>query len=175
MVKFSPTRYRNVNNVKALEAIRAIQPGAEVLVLNATYEVVNITSWKRAICHLLKEKAIALSARVIRLLDYVRIPLSKLARAKPSRSMIYRRDGNRCQYCGSTRSLTIDHVVPKSRGGEDTWQNLVVACGPCNTKKGDRPLEQTGMRLERKPIAPMNKIAFIVSQSRNHEWLEYNY
>jgi 5-methylcytosine-specific restriction endonuclease McrA len=53
----------------------------------------------------------------------------------PSRSMIYKRDNNTCQYCGARSKLTIDHIVPRSRGGDDSWENLVVACSSCNTKK----------------------------------------
>ena len=92
-----------------------IEPGKAVLVLNSSYEPLNITSWKRAIVLLLKEKAQILSNRVIRLLDYVKVPLSKIISHKPSKSMIYKRDNNSCQYCGSTRSLTIDHVIPRCR------------------------------------------------------------
>jgi 5-methylcytosine-specific restriction endonuclease McrA len=56
----------------------------------------------------------------------------------PSRSMIYKRDNNTCQYCGARSKLTIDHIVPRSRGGDDSWENLVVACSSCNTKKAIR-------------------------------------
>ena len=152
-----------------------IQPGKSVLVLNSSYEPLNITSWKRAIVLLLKEKAQVLSDRVIRLLDYVKIPLSKIMSHKPSRAMIYKRDKNSCQYCGSTRNLTIDHVIPKCRGGDDSWENLVVACSPCNTKKGNSFLEQTGMRLLKKPRTPHNKMQFILNNSNIEEWLEYSF
>lgn len=152
-----------------------IEPGKSVLVLNSSYEPLNITSWKRAVVLLLKEKAQILSTQVIRLLDYVRVPLSKIMSHRPSKTMIYKRDNNSCQYCGSTRNLTIDHVIPKCRGGEDTWENLVVACGPCNTKKGNIPLEHTGMRLRRKPRPPLNKIQFALNNSNIQEWKLYSY
>jgi 5-methylcytosine-specific restriction endonuclease McrA len=152
-----------------------IEPGKSVLVLNSSYEPLNITSWKRAIVLLLKEKAQILSNCVIRLLDYVKIPLSKIMSHRPSKTMIYKRDSNSCQYCGSTRNLTIDHVIPKCRGGEDTWENLVVACGPCNTKKGNTPLEQTGMKLRRKPKPPLNKMQFVLHNSNIQEWKLYTY
>lgn len=152
-----------------------IRTDSSVLVLNASYEPINITSWKRAIILLVKEKATVLSSKVIKLVEYVKMPLSKLMSIKPTRSLIYKRDGNRCQYCGATRGLTIDHVIPKSRGGEDTWQNLVVACSKCNTKKGDKPLEQTGMKLMRKPFAPASKIIFIIAQTQDEEWRQYGY
>jgi 5-methylcytosine-specific restriction endonuclease McrA len=152
-----------------------IQPGKAVLVLNSSYEPLNITSWKRAIVLLLKEKAQVLSNRVIRLLDYVKVPLSKIMSHKPSRAMIYKRDKNSCQYCGSTRNLTIDHVVPRCRGGDDSWENLVVACSPCNTRKGNSLLEHTGMRLLKRPRAPFNKMQFILDNSNIQEWLEYSF
>ena len=168
-------RYKNVNNAMVAEKAWGIKPESTVLVLNATYEPINITSWKRAIILLVKEKAKIISEKVIRLIDYVRIPVSKIMEAKPSRAMIYKRDGHKCQYCGATRRLTIDHVVPKSKGGGDTWQNLVVACSKCNTFKGDKLLEQTGMKLLRKPVAPANKIIFTITQTRDPEWQQYNY
>ena len=150
-----------------------IRPYSQILVLNSSYEPINITNWKRAIVLLIKEKAQALSSRVIRLVNYIRIPFSKISAQTPSRSMIYKRDGNKCQYCGSTRSLTIDHVIPRSKGGCDTWENLVVACSPCNVKKGDKLLEQTNMKLARKPFAPYNKMQFTLDGCKIPEWQEY--
>lgn len=152
-----------------------IKSNCRILVLNASYEVINITSWKRAVVLLLKEKAQVISDQVIRLVEYIKIPFAKLKLAKPSRAMIYKRDSNKCQYCGSTRKLTIDHVVPKSKGGEDTWENLVVACSACNTKKGDKLLEHTGMKLARKPRAPNNKISFLIMESGIDEWRTYDF
>lgn len=152
-----------------------IQPNTTVLVLNSSFEPLNITSWKRAVVLLLKEKAQVLSNRVIRLLNYVKVPLSKIIFQKPSRAMIYKRDNHTCQYCGATKKLTIDHVIPKSRGGEDTWENLVVACSSCNTKKGHTFLEQTGMKLSRKPRAPYNKMQFILNDTNIQEWKEYTF
>lgn len=151
----------------------AIQPNTTVLVLNSSYEPLNITSWRRAVVLLLKEKAQVLSNRVIRLLNYVKVPLSKIVSYKPSRAMIYKRDDNTCQYCGATSRLTIDHVIPRCRGGEDTWENLVVACSSCNTKKSNTLLEQTGMKLMRKPRAPYNKMQFTLSNCKIDEWKEY--
>ena len=152
-----------------------IRPESSVLVLNATYEPINITSWKRAIILLVKEKATVISEKVIRLIDYVKVPISKIMEAKPSRAMIYKRDGHKCQYCGSTRRLTIDHVLPRSKGGDDSWNNLVVACSKCNTVKGDKLLEHTNMKLMRKPFAPANKVIFMITQTKDPEWQQYNY
>lgn len=145
----------------------------QILVLNATYEPINITSWKRAFVLLLKEKAQIVNRRVIRLFEYIKIPYTKLHKNKPTRSAIYERDGHKCQYCGSTRKLTIDHIVPKSKGGTDDWDNLVVACSSCNIKKGDRYLEQTGMRLIRRPMQPRNHLEVLLFKTNLTEWSEY--
>lgn len=78
-----------------------------------------------------------------------------------SRREVLRRDNHICQYCGSTRHLTIDHVLPRSKGGPHTWDNVVTACGKCNAAKGDRLLPEIGMQLRAKPKAPMHPaIAF---------------
>ena len=150
-----------------------INPRSQVLVLNASYEPINLTNWKRAIVLVLKEKAQVLSGKVIRLLNYITIPFSTFSRIRPSRDMIYKRDKHKCQYCGSTKRLTIDHVIPKSRGGGDTWENLVVACSSCNVKKGDKFLESTNMKLARKPFAPYNKVQFSLSGTQVPEWQEF--
>jgi len=153
----------------------AIQPHTTVLVLNSSYEPINVTNWKRAVVLLLKQKAQALSKRVIRLVNYVKLPLSKIISHKPSRSMIYKRDRNSCQYCGATRDLTIDHVIPKCRGGEDTWENLVVACISCNSKKSNSLLSNTDMKLLRTPRAPHNKMQIALSDCKIREWKEYTF
>jgi len=153
----------------------SIKPHQTVLVLNSSYEPINFTSWKRAVVLLLKEKAQVLSGRVIRLLNYVRLPISKIVNITPSRSMIYKRDNDTCQYCGAKSKLTIDHVIPRSKGGQDTWENLVVACSKCNTKKGSLLLEQTGMKLARKPRVPINKMLFDLERTNVDEWKQYNY
>ncbi len=152
-----------------------IHPNTTVLVLNSSFEPLNLASGRRAIVLLLKEKAQILSSRVIRLLNYVKVPLSRIISQKPSRSMIYKRDGYKCQYCNATRRLTIDHVVPKSKGGDESFHNLVVACSSCNTKKGNKLLEHTNMKLLRKPRAPRNMIEFHIMSSNNPEWKEYTF
>ena len=153
----------------------AIKPNTTVLVLNSSYEPLNIASGRRAIVLLLKEKAQMLSNRVIRLLNYVKVPLSRIVSQKPSRAMIYKRDKNSCMYCGSTRRLTIDHVIPRCKGGDDSWENLTVACSTCNTKKGDKLLEHTNMKLLRKPRAPHNKMQFALFNCKIDEWKEYTF
>lgn len=152
-----------------------IQPHKMVLVLNATYEPINFTDWKRAVVLLMKEKAQLLSQTVIRLVNYIKLPYKIMMAHKPSKSMIYKRDGHKCQYCSSTNDLSIDHVHPKSRGGEDSWENLVTACVKCNTRKGNKLLEECGMVLLKKPRAPVNKIELTFNKTNNPEWKEYFY
>ena len=94
---------------------------------------------------------------------------------RPTRSMIYKRDRNSCQYCGVTTRLTIDHVIPRSKGGEDTWDNLVVACSSCNVKKSDKMLEQTNLKLRKMPRAPYSTVAIDLAESSVDEWREYSY
>jgi 5-methylcytosine-specific restriction endonuclease McrA len=92
--------------------------------------------------------------RIIRLLAYDKV---RVYHAKLTRRNIYYRDINTCQYCGRrfrNADLNIDHVVPKSRGGHDTWENLVCACVPCNIRKGSKTPKEAGMTLVRKPFEP---------------------
>ncbi len=137
-----------------------------VLVLNATFEPINVTAVRRALVLLLKgvaqaeehnhaEVHSATSAMrvpsVIRLLTYRRIPQQTRAL---SRKNILLRDRNTCQFCGRTlpsSELTLDHVVPRSRGGLSTWDNLVTCCYQCNNQKGNRTPEEVGLRLVRRP------------------------
>lgn len=89
---------------------------------------------------------------VIRLTAYVRVPYRKI---ELSRKNLLRRDNNTCQYCGKkSTNLTIDHVVPRSRGGTDCWENLVAACVRCNNVKGNRTPEEAKMGLLKKPTRP---------------------
>ena len=150
-----------------------LEPHSTILVLNSSYEPLHFTNWKRAIILLFKEKAKLISKRVIRLVNYVIIPFSRMNNMYPTKNLIYKRDKNKCQYCGSTKSLTIDHVIPRSRGGKDTWENLVVACSPCNIKKGDKMLEHTGMKLSSTPKAPISKVLIDLTDSKVPEWQEF--
>lgn len=152
-----------------------IEPNQTILVLNASYEPLSFCNWRRAVVLLMKNKAKALGKRVIRLVNYIKIPYSKLMDTKPTRTMIYKRDGHKCQYCGSTKQLTIDHIIPRSRGGEDTWENLVVACMPCNTKKSNKLLEETNLTLRSIPKQPINKMLFALDRSTDPEWKQYSY
>lgn len=141
----------------------------QVLVLNASYEPLSLVSVRRAVVLLLREKAelidgtseIIRSATrsmsvplVIRLKRYVKLPHR---RVPPTRSAVMLRDGHICQYCGATPGrphLTLDHVVPRSRGGAQDWPNLVTACKGCNQKKGSNTPDEAMMSLLRKPTEP---------------------
>jgi 5-methylcytosine-specific restriction endonuclease McrA len=136
------------------------------LVLNATYEPLSVVSARRAVCLVLSAKAEVIhhddsamhSAHlvihvpvVIRLNYMVKVPYHR--RTTLSRRAVFARDDHRCQYCGG-HADSIDHVVPRSRGGEHEWQNVAAACRPCNLRKRDRTPEEAGMHLLRSPVAP---------------------
>jgi len=159
----------------------------QVLVLNSTYEPINVCSTRRAVVLLLKSKAELLESAagairserahftppvVIRLLHYVRIPHAD--RRRISRRAILARDGFCCQYCGSTRHLTIDHVIPRSRGGLTSWDNVVTSCAPCNVRKGALLPTEVGMVPHSKPRPPMPS-DFIITSPHGipDSWLPY--
>lgn len=150
-----------------------IELHSTILVLNSSYEPLHFTNWKRAVVLLFKEKARLISKRVIRLVNYVRIPFNFGRDSYPTRALIYKRDDHECQYCGSKNDLTIDHVIPRSKGGQDTWQNLVACCTKCNLKKGSKLLSETNMILKKKPEAPFNRIYLGLQKSSVSEWQEY--
>jgi|TARA_Y100001937_G_scaffold29865_1_gene43045 5-methylcytosine-specific restriction endonuclease McrA len=93
----------------------------------------------------------------------------------PSRHLIYKRDNYECQYCGSKKDLTIDHVTPRSKGGDDTWTNLVTACSSCNVKKGSKTLKEAGLVLKSTPRAPISKVMLDLEKTTISEWKEYNW
>ena len=150
-----------------------VEPYSTILVLNSSYEPLHFTNWKRAIILLFKEKAKLISKRVIRLVNFVRIPFMRFADQTPTRNMIYKRDGYSCQYCGSTRDLTIDHVIPRSKGGGDTWENLVACCDKCNVSKGNKYLHETNMKLRSKPKAPISSVMLELERTKIDEWKQF--
>ena len=136
------------------------------LVLNASYEPLSVVNSRRAAVLVLGEKADIIHATdavlraervsvavpsVIRLRYFVKVPYRR--RSALSRRGVFARDHHRCQYCNE-RAESIDHVVPRSRGGEHAWENVVAACRRCNVRKRDRLLRDTGMRLTRRPVVP---------------------
>jgi 5-methylcytosine-specific restriction endonuclease McrA len=144
------------------------------LVLNASYEPLGVVSWKRAVCLVLDDHADLVEAdeavvrspsitlplpSVIRLRQMVHAPRRRSVPV--SRRAVFARDEYRCQYCGD-RADSIDHVVPRSRGGLDVWDNLAAACRPCNTRKRDRTPDEAGMHLLRPCRAPGHAASFVV-------------
>ncbi|WP_287930571.1 HNH endonuclease [Thermus sp.] len=157
-----------------------------VLVLNAAYEVLGLASIKRSVLLVLSGGAEMLSesGRYLHT-PSTRIPvpsvirLKRLVRRGPSRiplnrRNILRRDRYTCQYCGRRGGeLTVDHVLPRSRGGRSTWENLVAACRSCNLKKGDRTPEEAGMRLLKLPRAPKAPLFLSDLKEVPEDWQPY--
>src|SRR5438132_2941111 len=162
--------------------------GGRVLVLNATYEPINVCTVRRAVVLLLKEKAEVLErgrhelrsesatiARpvVIRLISYVKVPRDA-HRRKITRRAVFARDSWTCQYCGSRTNLTVDHVIPRSKGGSSSWENIVASFGPSNRRKGHRLPRQAGMHPRRAPRTPRAEIFIrVASPSIPAAWLQY--
>ncbi len=142
---------------------------ASVLVLNKDFQPLNVCSVHRSIRLLFMEKAEMVHdyperkictvkeefdyPSVIRLLRYINIPYKNIVL---SRHNIMKRDAHQCQYCGESGGLTIDHILPRSRGGRDTWENLTTACNQCNVTKGDRTPKEAKMDLLQKPFRPVH-------------------
>jgi 5-methylcytosine-specific restriction endonuclease McrA len=139
-----------------------------VLVLNATFEPINVCTVRRAAVLLLKEKAEIVEHAswelrsenlslprpvVIRLVTYVKVPRDT-HRRKITRRAVFARDRWTCQYCGSRSNLTVDHVVPRSKGGASSWENIVTSCAPCNRRKGNALPRHAGMSLRHVPRTP---------------------
>lgn len=138
-----------------------------VLVLNQDYTPLTICTVQRAFLLMFLNKAELLTSRkkkklrsvsenfpfpsVIKINRYINIPYKGIVL---SRHNIFKRDGGKCQYCGSLKKLTIDHVIPKSKGGQSTWSNLVTACNKCNSQKGDSQLDKLEMSLIKVPGKP---------------------
>ena len=161
---------------------------SQVLVLNASYEPLNITTWRRATVLMLKGKAESLEENsnhqirnnlklptVIRLRYFIKVPYRELAL---NRKNILQRDNFSCQYCFySGDQLSIDHVIPRSRGGQDTWENVATACISCNIRKGNRTPKEAKMPLKNKPHKPFNTLSFEatkqINSGRHKEWSKY--
>jgi 5-methylcytosine-specific restriction endonuclease McrA len=160
----------------------------QVLVLNASYEPLNITTWKRAMVMVLMGKAEGLEhdrqrllrpnlhqPTVIRLRQFVRVPYRQMPL---TRRNVFQRDNHRCQYCGTgSEPLSIDHVVPRSRGGADSWDNVTTACLECNVRKGNRTPREAGMQLKTEPHRPLSSLTFEarrrMDNGLNSEWEKY--
>ncbi len=158
-----------------------------VLLLNSTYEPLNVINVKRALRLVLSRKADSVEADthlvrtvsrthhvpvVVRLQYYVRRPNQ---RVKFTKRTVLARDQYTCQYCGAqTRDLTLDHVVPRVSGGETIWTNVVAACKKCNGAKGGRSVKESGMRLLRVPREPrFLPYLRLVKHAYQHAWEKY--
>jgi 5-methylcytosine-specific restriction endonuclease McrA len=157
-----------------------------VLVLNMDYSPINVTTLQRGFNLVFSGKAEILEHNdlpintstktfkrptVIRLLKYVVVPFK---RVQLTRQNIFRRDDYICLYCGTKHnSLTIDHVYPKSRGGKNTWKNLVTACFDCNIRKGNRTPEEAGMVLLHEPFVPSYLYFVKKMNGIYHQWQNY--
>ena len=156
------------------------------LLLNASFEPLCVVSARRAVVLVLKEKAEIVHRNgaefrserrsvpvpsVVRLVHFVRVPYR--AAAPLSRRAVFARDGQRCQYCGS-HAENLDHIVPRSRGGQHTWENVVASCRACNARKEDRLLSECRMVLRRTPIAPHATTSLIASAGPiDPDWARY--
>lgn len=143
---------------------------SSVIVLNFDYSYLNMINWKRAVCFVVTDKAEILKANeneiisnatksvtiprplVIRLLNMVKGMFSK--KVPFTYKNVFIRDNYKCQYCGSTEDLTIDHIIPRSKGGKSNFENCVTACRLCNNYKGNKSLSELGMGLARVPKTP---------------------
>ena len=156
----------------------------KVLVLNSDYTPINVTTVIRGFVLVSKGKAEILKSAenpivteyktfirpiIIRLLNYVKYRVRNL---KINRNRIFKRDANQCVYCGSRKNLTIDHVIPKSRGGDNSWTNLATCCSPCNRKKGDKTPEEANMKLMVKPYEP-TLFSEIINPSISDIWVGF--
>ncbi|HDP97819.1 MAG TPA: HNH endonuclease [bacterium] len=162
---------------------------SHVLVLNQSFQPMSVTNVKKAIILLYLGKAEIVEKNceyvhsvnaqyplpsIVRLTRYIHVPRKRIIL---SRKNILKRDNNQCQYCGKkTVPLTIDHVIPRVRGGRDSWENLVCACVKCNNKKGNQTPEEAGLRLLQNPQRP-NHIFFIryTVGSVDQRWKPYLY
>jgi 5-methylcytosine-specific restriction endonuclease McrA len=164
--------------------------GSHVLVLNATYEPIHVCGVKRAAVLLLKEKAEMVEAgdgelhaertslprpTIIRLRTYAPVP--RRSRRRLTRRAVFARDDWTCQYCGSGSDLTVDHVIPRSKGGSSEWENIVACCSSCNRRKADRLPHQARMFPKTTPRPPHPSVFIQVACPRIPEswdaWLAH--
>lgn len=163
----------------------------KVLVLNSSFEPLDICDARKAFILICGGKAVTVAHHpeaavctisrcfplptVVRLRSYVSKPFKRVLL---SRKNILLRDNNQCQYCGSSETpLTLDHMLPRSRGGESTWENLIAACPKCNSFKGNRTPREAGMPPMKKPARPHHLLAFTehLTPAVSEHWKPYLY
>jgi 5-methylcytosine-specific restriction endonuclease McrA len=156
------------------------------LVLNASFEPLSVVAVRRALVLVISEKAVLVESSggevhsvrctfdepsVVKLVHYVRVPHQ--TRVAVTRRSVFVRDGHRCQYCGA-QAENIDHIVPRSRGGTHSWENVVACCRRCNTQKEDRLLDEAGLSLSHLPRAPRSRLWLLAASGEVHdEWAPY--
>ena len=149
---------------------------SRALVLNASYEPLSVVSERRAVVLVLNSKATIVVGRnehwrsessrvelpsVVRLNRYVKVPYRRSVPV--TRRAVFGRDGNLCQYCGGPAE-SLDHVLPRSKGGPHTWDNVVACCRACNVRKGNRTPDESGLRLKTQP-GPPRRFAWIYAST----------
>ena len=160
--------------------------GRGILLLNATFEPLAVVSLRRAVVLILDERAVIVEAgtgelrsasaaiptpSVIRLTTYVKVPYR--AKVPLTRGALLTRDARTCQYCKRPGD-TVDHVLPRARGGKHVWENVVIACYKCNNKKSDKLLSELGWKLDRKPVAPVGtRWAYVALARMDPVWQPY--
>ena len=158
----------------------------KALVLSTSYEPLSITSMRKAFLLVYMEKAevIDFSGSTIRsasseyeLPSIIRLKIRPkynfYNKVELNRKNIFKRDNNQCQYCGSKDNLTVDHVIPKSKGGVSSWDNLVTACSKCNNKKDNKFLTEVGMNLSSQPKRPSYVHFLIRKKNIKESWKPY--
>lgn len=161
----------------------------KALVLNMDYTPITVCTVQRAFLLVYLRKAELVKANntysfhtvtstfsmpaVIKLTRYVNVPYKGVVL---SRENVFKRDSFTCQYCGTQKELTLDHLVPKAKGGKSSWNNLVTACKSCNSKKGNYAPEEVGLQLSLRPYRP-SYIMYLKDLSGNtyEEWKPYLY
>ncbi len=167
-------------------ARRPVSSSSRALVLNATFEPLGIVSSRRAVLLVLGTKAELIHSTervfraervsvpepsVVRLVRYVSVPYDY--RVAVNRRTVFARDGGACQYCGASAE-NLDHVIPRSKGGPHTWENVVAACRPCNTRKEDRLPHEAGMVLRSTPAAPRHRVQLLaLCGTPSEDWADY--
>ena len=157
------------------------------LVLNASYEPLSVVSERRALILVLTDKAQLVVGKdeiwhseslmvelpsVVKLIRYVKVPYRRAAPV--TRRAVFGRDGHECQYCGGPAE-SLDHITPRSRGGDHSWENVVACCGACNVRKGARTPDESGFRLKTVP-GPPRRFAWIYASTGfqvDDDWRPY--
>ena len=147
-----------------------------VLVLDASYRPIKQVSWKKAMILYFQEKIEVVKFKVpavVRLINYIfKLPWG----VKLTRTNLFIRDHGKCQYCekklNKTR-FTIDHIIPRSKGGKTSWENLVACCAKCNTYKGDKSLKEADLQLKTKPKQPQKHFFMFIHGETPEPWMDF--